>query len=213
MATDRGVHPARWTPLSAAALAVAAACGGEPGARAPSTLALAEDAAWRGPALAAFDLVERSGRRVSLEDLKGRPSVVAFIFTTCSGPCPRISARMRALQDRLADTSVRLVSFSVDPDTDTPQVLREYAARFGADAERWWFLTGAEGAIDAVVASVQLARAVDRDAPLGLQVSHSEKLVVLDADATVRGYYSSASDEDLESAAARARWLAAHAGR
>jgi cytochrome oxidase Cu insertion factor (SCO1/SenC/PrrC family) len=90
-----------------------------------------------------FSLIERGGRQITRADLQGRVWIANFIYTHCTDTCPLQSARMARLQaDFSAEGGVRLVSFTVDPEQDTPQVLAEYATRFGADRERWLFLTG-----------------------------------------------------------------------
>ena len=95
-----------------------------------------------------FSLIERSGRRVTLADLRGKVWVADFIYTHCTDTCPLQSAEMARLQSDLsAEADARLVSISVDPAQDTPEVLAEYATRFGADRERWLFLTGQKRAI------------------------------------------------------------------
>lgn len=95
-----------------------------------------------------FTLVERSERDVTRNDLLGRVWVVNFFYASCPDTCPLESAEMANLQRDVADASdVRLVSISVDPEHDTPEVLRAYAQRFGADSERWLFLTGDKAAI------------------------------------------------------------------
>jgi len=95
-----------------------------------------------------FTLTERSERRVSRNDLLGRVWVVHFFYASCLDTCPLQSAEMATLQRDLADTpDVRLVSISIDPDHDTPEILQAYAQRFGADPERWLFLTGDKAAI------------------------------------------------------------------
>jgi cytochrome oxidase Cu insertion factor (SCO1/SenC/PrrC family) len=95
-----------------------------------------------------FTLTERSERRVTRNDLLGRVWVVNFFYASCLDTCPLQSAEMANLQRDLADApDVRLVSISVDPDHDTPESLRAYAQRFGADPERWLFLTGDKAAI------------------------------------------------------------------
>lgn len=90
-----------------------------------------------------FSMTERDGRTITNADLTGQPWVANFVFTTCPGPCPRLSARMSALQREIVQRGwrVRLVSFSVDPLHDTPKVLQHYARRFKADPAVWWFLT------------------------------------------------------------------------
>src|SRR5207244_837513 len=82
-----------------------------------------------------------SGRNITLQDLRGKIWIADFIFTSCAGTCPMMSAQMRKLQDSLP-ADIRLVSFSVDPGRDTPAVLASYATHFGAEPQRWVFLTG-----------------------------------------------------------------------
>ena len=89
-----------------------------------------------------FELVERNGEAVTLGDLIGQVWVANLIFTHCGGTCPMMSVQMRSLQSVLPD-AVRFVSITVDPARDTPEVLTEYANVYGADPERWLFLTGA----------------------------------------------------------------------
>ncbi len=97
----------------------------------------------------AFELVNSAGRTVSSADLAGKVWLVDFIFTRCTGPCPLMTQRMKAIQDSLRqiglagpEAPVRLVSISVDPAWDTPQVLADYAAAWQADTANWEFLTG-----------------------------------------------------------------------
>ncbi len=156
-----------------------------------------------------FELVERSGAKVTLETLRGRPWIAAFVFTRCGGPCPRISANMRRLQDRLADTDVRLVSVSVDPVHDTPAVLARYAEGLGADPERWLFLTGPHEAVrDLSFQSFLLPFERDETQPVGELVTHRTVLTVVDAAGAIRGYYEGETEAGAAQAEARARFLA-----
>jgi protein SCO1 len=92
--------------------------------------------------LPAFSLTERSGRRIGRDDLLGHVALIDFIYTECTETCPTQSLRFAQIQKRFAGVrDLRLVSITVDPQHDTPEVLARYAARYGAD-ERWWFLTG-----------------------------------------------------------------------
>ncbi|MDH3445636.1 MAG: SCO family protein, partial [Deltaproteobacteria bacterium] len=105
-----------------------------------------------------FSLVERSGKRVTLADMRGKVWIADFIYTNCEDTCPLQSAAMAKLQDKFGNyTQLRLVSFSVDPDRDTPHVLSGYAKRFNADAAGWLFLTGAK---EEIVQLVQLGFAL-----------------------------------------------------
>ncbi len=98
-----------------------------------------------------FSLIQRDGRRVTLADLRGKVWIANFIYTHCTETCPLQSAQMARLQEELkTEPDFRLMSITVDPQQDTPEVLSEYATRFGADRERWLFLTGNKRAIYAL---------------------------------------------------------------
>jgi protein SCO1 len=97
---------------------------------------------WDQSGIQDFTFTERSGRKVTKADLLGHPWLISFIFTRCAGPCPRVSGRMSDLQRLLAGTDVKLVTLTVDPDFDKPDVLNRYAQSFGADSRRWLYLTG-----------------------------------------------------------------------
>lgn len=95
-----------------------------------------------------FTLMERNEHLVRRHDLRGLVWVVNFFYTSCADTCPLQSARMARIHNDFAHAQeVRFVSISVDPEHDTPAVLRDYAQRFGADQQRWLFLTGDKGVI------------------------------------------------------------------
>jgi protein SCO1/2 len=137
-----------------------------------------EDEAW----LSRFELTERSGRLVSSEDLKGQPYVVSFFFTTCPSVCPRQNEKVKELQQQFEGKGVRFLSISVDPDTDTPEVMREYAVRYGADKNQWLFLTGDLTYIRRIGAEI-FQQPIDRG-------FHTEKFVLVDAEGKIEGFYS-----------------------
>lgn len=92
-----------------------------------------------------FSAVNQAGEDFNVTDLKGQWWVVDFVFTNCTTVCLPMTANMTSLQKKLADAGledVQLVSFSVDPDRDTPEVLTAYAEEYGADLENWTFVTG-----------------------------------------------------------------------
>jgi protein SCO1/2 len=159
-----------------------------------------------------FRLTERSGREVGLDDLRGQVWVAAFVFTRCSTSCPQLSGSMARLQAELADLpGVRLVSFSVDPEHDTPAVLSEYAGRFQADPERWWFLTGDRAGLYRLVREgfhlgVE-ANQGDARTP-GNEVMHSNHLVAVDRQGQIRGYYDGRQPEDVDRLRDKVRHLA-----
>jgi len=101
-----------------------------------------------------FALTTQAGERLSLTDLRGKVLAVTFIYATCKDTCPILTAKMAALQQRLgADFGprVRFVSVTVEPEVDTPAVLKAYAERFGADPAGWSFLTGSGAEVNDVV--------------------------------------------------------------
>jgi protein SCO1/2 len=137
-----------------------------------------------------FTLTAQNGNAFSSDSLKGKVWVADFIFTTCNGPCPRMSAQMHRLQNTLLKkneslSSVRLVSITVDPKHDTPQALLEYSGRFRADARIWSFLTGPEESIRKLsVDTFHVNTAVD-------QLEHSTRFILVDGKSRIRGYYES----------------------
>ena len=152
----------------------------------------------------AFSLVERSGRPATREDLAGRTWIAGFIFTRCGGVCPTMTARMKEIQ--AAAPGVTLVSFSVDPEHDTPDVLREYAKRNGI-GEGWLFLTGDQATLHALaregfrLAAAAVPPSDQREGGDG-PFLHSQRLVLVDGRARIRGYYDS-SDADALAALRR----------
>ena len=141
-----------------------------------------------------FALTERSGKIITNNDLSGKIWVADFIFTTCPGPCPLITASMVRLQEAVAsDPHVQLVTFTVDPQDDTPPVLAAYANKFGADPNRWWFLTGPEKPLYELIQNgfYQVVQDNRGQPPQEGQfiVTHSTKMVLVDAEGNVRGFY------------------------
>jgi len=127
--------------------------------------------------------------RVRAADLRGRPWIADFIYTRCAGPCPILSSKMAELQ-RILPPEVRLVSFTVDPDNDTPEILRRYAARFNADPQRWIFVRGDKAALHRLAfEGFRVALAEDPSAPVGASITHSTKFSLVDAQGVIRHLY------------------------
>jgi protein SCO1/2 len=148
-----------------------------------------------------FTLVEQSGEPTGLADMRGRIWIADFIYTTCTDTCPMQSAAMAKLQEKFANQpDLRLVSFSVDPERDTPEVLTRYAARFNADTDRWLFLTGDREVITRLVQEgFRLSAAALTDASSRESVIlHSPRFVLIDRSSDIRGYYDSRDQDALE---------------
>jgi protein SCO1/2 len=145
-----------------------------------------------------FSLVESSGRPLRRDDLLGRPHVAGFIFTRCSGVCPRMTSRMARLRDELP-ALVGLLSFTVDPAYDTPAVLARHARALQA-GPRWLFVTGEQAALHRLaVEGFKLATAElpPEQAALEGPFLHSPRLVLVDERARVRGYYDSNDEQEM----------------
>jgi protein SCO1/2 len=146
-----------------------------------------------------FLLTDQSGQTVSRDVLLGRVWVADFFFTSCPDVCPGLSARMAELQGKWDD--VDLVSFSVDPTTDTAPVLAAYAARFGADGRRWHLLTGPTEAIRATV--VDGFRQTMQGA--GTDILHGSRFVVVDEAGHIRGFPDPKVPGEVEAVVGRLR--------
>jgi len=138
-----------------------------------------------------FTLIDRTGRTVTRSDLDGKILVVNFLFTSCSLTCPAVSRTIAQIQ-RLTTNQpdVMLVSLTVDPRDDTPAVLEKYGGRFGADTNRWLFLTGAKSELYHLIQSSFLSE--DLNDPLGYMpgnFSHTERIAVVDAHGRLHGYF------------------------
>jgi protein SCO1 len=158
-----------------------------------------------------FRLTNRDGRTVTRADLAGAPWIADFVFTRCPASCPLMTARLARFERELPrGLGVRLVSISVDPEHDTPQVLQAYAARHGAPA-RWLFLTGPREAIFWLsregfklgIGEPPPAAPPSPDAPAAPPIApvepilHSNRFVLVDGQARIRGYYDAFDEEAM----------------
>lgn len=140
-----------------------------------------------------FSLTDATGAPFTLTRLAGKIWVADFIFTSCAGICPVMTGNMSALHDRFSSESgVEYLSVSVDPETDTPEVLANYAREHGADPQRWHFLTGPEDAIH------RLAVEGFKVGSMGDPVFHSPHFILVDRAGRIRGYYDGTEEEAVE---------------
>ena len=135
-----------------------------------------------------FELTNQDARPLGSAQLAGKIWIADFIFTSCPGPCPIISSRMSELQKPLEKSDVHLVSFTVDPEKDTPDVLRRYAGKLNARPGRWDFLTGPRAAIYSLSKDGFKLGVSDGSDETGMPV-HSTRFVLVDRRGTIRGYY------------------------
>lgn len=141
-----------------------------------------------------FDLVNERGEDFGFGNLAGKVWVADFIFTTCAGPCPLMSRRMADLQHTFRpQPQFRLVSFSVNPEYDTPEVLLAYGRQYGAVPDRWTFLTGSPADIQDVAVNGFHLGSIEEP------VYHSTVFTLVDGEGRIRGYYDSNDTQFLTS--------------
>ena len=158
-----------------------------------------------------FILQDQRGVAFGSENLRGKVWIANFIFTRCPTVCPALTERMWEIQHRTRNLSntLHMVSFSVDPGFDTPEVLAEYARGYQASTARWSFLTGQYDAVaNTVVEGLKVGMP---DAPESdiLEIFHGTHFVLVDADLEIRGYYAS-DDEEMEDKILRDAGLLIH---
>lgn len=185
---DAGVHRrgGAWlTGLAGLALLAVAAC------RAPEPLPVLSE-------LPEFTLLERSGATLDKAALSGRPTIVDFIFTRCPASCPMLTARMKELEKRIPQSStVRLLSISVDPEYDRPEVLARYAESWQA-GPRWLFATGERAAIWELVRKGFLLAVEATPEDTSSPILHSNRFALIDSQGRMRATYQALEEDALD---------------
>ena len=145
-----------------------------------------------------FTFTNQDGEQVGRADMEGKVTIVDFFFTSCPSICPKMSAEMERVNDMFRDyDNVRIMSISIDPTYDSPEVLKKYADEHHAEAGKWDFLTGGVQETYDLAKCGFIIPSVD-----GLGVPddfvHSDKFVLVDEQGRIRGYYSGTSREDVD---------------
>ena len=149
-----------------------------------------------------FELTSQDGQTFSESSLKGHVWIADFIYTTCPGPCPRMTSQMSALQKATAGApDIRLVSFTVDPAHDTPPALAAYASKNHANPARWTFLTGKQETLQL------LSRDTFKLGDVDGSMNHSTRFVLVDQKGRRRGYYGTMTGDPIQQIARDARQL------
>lgn len=157
-----------------------------------------------------FRFTNEDGQPFGSEELRGRVWAMDFIFTRCSSLCPKLADAFTAVRDHSADIagSFHLVSLSVDPDHDTPAVLREYAVGHGAKGRNWHFLTAPAAETRAFIMEGLKVPVGEREDPANVQdLFHSPVAVLVDHRLQVRGYFDVTKPEQREALVSTARLL------
>lgn len=142
-----------------------------------------------------YSLVDQRGEEFSPETLRGKVWIAGFVFTSCPSSCPAVTTAMGELREHLDRYSVdvEMVSFTVDPSHDTPEVLAEYFASQGVESDKWRFVTGEPQKVLQLVRHGFKLGVGDREADeqgVAYDIAHSTKLALIDGDGGVRGFYS-----------------------
>ncbi len=145
-----------------------------------------------------FKLTNQRKEAVTAEIFEGKISVVDFFFTSCPNICPKMSDQLYRFQESLkGETGIQIVSFTVDPANDTPDVLAKYAREYQANQEQWTFLTGEKEALYRMARCGFILPVEDGDGSPE-DFIHSEKLILVDQQGRIRGYYDGTSREDVD---------------
>ena len=140
-----------------------------------------------------FEFIDSEGRDVGLSTLKGKVWVADFIFTTCTMACPIMTGNMNIIHKKYKkNDDIRLVSISVYPEYDTPEVLKKYASQYEANTDTWHFLTGNESTVKEVIKDgFKIGDYEDI-------IFHSEKFALVDRNGMIRAYYNGMKSEDMK---------------
>ena len=148
-----------------------------------------------------FQLTDQANQPFDSASLAGKVWVADFFFTTCPGPCPRMSSQMHQVQMALEKDGIQLVSMTVDPEHDTPQVLDAYSKTYKASAGVWHFLTGEKTKLN------HLARNVFKLGVVDGSLEHSTRFVLVDGAGQIRGYYLTSEPDAISRLIEDARGL------
>lgn len=145
----------------------------------------------------AFQFTDQFGRPFSNTALKGKIYVADFFFTSCKTICPAMSEQLARVQFKFKDDpEIKLLSFSVDPETDSVSVLADYAQKYNAKKDKWYFLTGDKNNIYNLARNGYFLAAI-QNTNSKEEFVHSEQFVLIDPDSRIRGYYDGTDNLDV----------------
>jgi protein SCO1/2 len=146
-----------------------------------------------GPRLTSFVFHDQLGQAVTRRGLQGHVWIADFMYTACRSACPLLTSRLLTLQHRLPDPTLRFVSFSVDPETDNPETLHQYAQRWNERENRWRLLSTDPSSLADLTSSMKLELSLDRE-----EIVHTNRFFLIDAEGKVVSDYDSSDDVALE---------------
>ncbi len=152
----------------------------------------------KGHRIGDFQLVNQDGKMVSNGQWQGKIVVADFFFTHCPTICPKMTSSMKRINEEFREEKwIWLSSFSVDPERDSAEQLKRYAVRFGIATGRWDLLTGDKKEIYRLARNSFMIVATDGDGG-PYDFIHSEKLVLIDPQKRIRGYYDGTDDREVK---------------
>lgn len=138
-----------------------------------------------------FSLSNQEGEQVNQDTVSGKIFVANFFFSTCPGICPRLKSKLEKVQEAyLADPDILILSHSINPDFDTPEVLKDYAERNNVISGKWHLLTGSRDEIYALARDTYFANEDLGELQKTEEFLHSENLLLVDRNMKIRGIYN-----------------------
>lgn len=147
-----------------------------------------------------FAFSNQEGRQITQKDVSGKVYVAEYFFTTCKGICPKMNSNVKKLSLEFAnEPDFRILSYTVDPETDSVGRMKRYADSLGADASKWWFLTGRKDSLYSLArGSYLLDDPKNNDININEQFIHTQFLALVDKSGRVRKIYDSLKKEELD---------------
>jgi protein SCO1/2 len=154
-----------------------------------------------GHRIGSFSFANQNGDTITLDDVKDKVFVVEYFFTTCGSICPVMTAQMTRVQSKFnGQEDLKILSFTVDPETDTVKVMRRYASKHKAVDGQWHFLTGEKDELYSLARNSFFVLKPAEAANLGDAGSdfiHTNNFVLVDKQQRIRGYYDGTSISEV----------------
>jgi protein SCO1/2 len=156
----------------------------------------------QGHTIGSFSFRDQNGRKITDKTVKGKVYVVEYFFTTCGTICPKMNMQMQRVQAAYkGDNRIKILSFTVDPDTDSVEQMKRYAKQHGANDQQWHFLTGEKADLYALARKsffVLKPAEAENQGDVGSDFIHTNNFVLVDQRMRIRGYYDGTSTEEVD---------------
>ena len=145
-----------------------------------------------------FKLINQDGKEITQKELRGYIYVADFFFTRCGSICPKMTTQLTRVQEAYGkDSLIKIISFTVDPKYDSVSVLKKYALEYNANPKQWNFVTGRKDSIYNLAQKGYFITAME-DTAHPLDFIHSDKLVLIDKQGWIRGYYNGTDQKEVD---------------